>query len=101
MFAAGQARAAAYQAAYQAAAGGASGNKGDEDEEGSLSDSSGDLAVERTETLELSPATRKLLSPSSLAQVDSIYAPGQRRTTAKRNSEDEHDGDEVRCISFA
>ena len=31
MFAAGQARAAAYQAAYQAAAGGGSGNKGDKD----------------------------------------------------------------------
>ena len=48
MFAAGQARAAAYQAAYQAAAGGGSGNKGDKDEEGSYSDSSGDVAVERT-----------------------------------------------------
>ena len=48
VFAAGQARAAAYQAAYQAAAGGGSGNKGDKDEEGSYSDSSGDVAVERT-----------------------------------------------------
>ena len=96
VFAAGQARAAA----YQAAAGAGSGDAGDKDEEGSYSDSSGDVPVERTETLELSPATRKLLSPSSLAQVDSIYAPGQRRTTAKRNSEDEHDGDEVRCISL-
>ena len=47
-FAAGQARAAAYQAAYQAAAGGGSGNKGDKDEEGSYSDSSSDVAVERT-----------------------------------------------------
>ena len=35
-------------AAYQAAAGGGSGNKGDKDEEGSYSDSSGDVAVERT-----------------------------------------------------
>ena len=40
VFAAGQARAAAYQAAYQAAAGGGSGNKGVKDEEGSYSDSS-------------------------------------------------------------
>ena len=48
MFAAGQAQAAAYQAAYQAAVGGGSGNKGDKDEEGSYSDSSGDVAVERT-----------------------------------------------------
>ena len=48
VFAAGQARAAAYQAAYQAAAGGGSGNKGDKDEQGSYSDSSGDVAVERT-----------------------------------------------------
>ena len=31
-----------------AAAGGGSGNKGDKDEEGSYSDSSGDVAVERT-----------------------------------------------------
>ena len=100
MFAAGQARAAAYQAAYQAAAGGASGNKGDEDEKGSLSDSSGDLTVERTETLELSRATRKLLTPSTLAQVDRHYAPRQGRTTAKRYSTDEHDGDQVRCISL-
>ena len=45
VFAAGQARAAAYQAAYQAAAGGGKGNKGDKDEEGSYSDSSGDVAA--------------------------------------------------------
>ena len=53
VFAAGQARAAA----YQAAAGAGSGDAGDKDEEGSYSDSSGDVPVERTETLELSPAT--------------------------------------------
>ena len=88
-------------AAYQAAAGAGSGDAGDKDEEGSYSDSSGDVPVERTETLELSPATRKLLSPSSLAEVDRHYAPGQRRTTAKRYSTDEHDGDQVRCIFFA
>ena len=44
VFAAGQARAAA----CQAAAGGGSGNKGDKDQEGSYSDSSADVAVERT-----------------------------------------------------
>ena len=100
VFAAGQARAAAYQAAYQAAAGGGSGNKGDKDEEGSYSDSSCDIDVDGTETLDLSPATRKLLSPSTLAQVDRHYAPGQKKNTAKRYSTDEHDGDQVRCISL-
>ena len=44
VFAAGQARAAA----YQAVAGAGSGDAGDKDEEGSYSDSSGDVAVERT-----------------------------------------------------
>ena len=100
VFATGQARAAAYQAAYQAAAGGGSGNKGDKDEEGSYSDSSCDIDVDGTETLDLSPATRKLLSPSTLAQVDRHYAPGQKKNTAKRYSTDEHDGDQVRCISL-
>ena len=80
VFAAGQARAAAYEAAYRAAAGGGSGNEGHKDEEGSYSDSSCDIDVDGTETLELSPATRKLLSPSTLAQVDRNYAPGQKKT---------------------
>ena len=89
-----------YKRQYQDAAGGGSGNKGDKDEEGSYSDSSGDVAVDGTETLELSRATRKLLTPSTLAQVDRHYAPRQGRTTAKRYSTDEHDGDQVRCISL-